>query len=667
MIEATKYKTPRVESLSFRDWSKGTFTNNDEGRTPNDALRSSGNVQLDQDGTIRPRKSLMLYGTAPTGTILGEVYEFVRTTTTGQQNYVICMQVVGGVARPYIQSDGGAWYVTTGKTYSITARAHFCQVDNKVLIMNGSDNLSYFDITTSETTRTITPFTALGTPSAPTAGITGLAGSNQTYYYAISANSTIGETIASSGTSRAVGKERELWIVGTDSVNLSWSAVSGATASTTYNVYMGVATDQMFLIASGINGLAFVDDGTYAKDVSRLAPVADSTAGPKTTRATVINGQVFMTGDADNPHYVWFGGVTDNTILNFSPLGSGGNVELGRGAKEFPVRVMAFRDGRGTAQITALCRGTNGNGKRFILSRESITVSSTVIDFMSVTEDNGQAGTDSPDGVILYDDSLWYPSRDGFKTTGTKPQLQNILSTNRVSNTIQGDIADLNNSAMDKCVGIGFESKLFWALPKGSSTNSEIWVLDLLQKGAWMKPWNISADWMWLYNDNDGLTHFCVLQNNQILEFTGSQATNDNGTAFATNATSGIIKFSENGQEWAKVIDVTFVLQRPQGTINLSVSGKTEDSSLATLSTDSYNPATSISGWSEAGWDSYLGWADSDTVPTAYGDALATIQLEVDELLKWWKWDLSSSTTGVDYQLSDVIARFVRVGVINEN
>ena len=43
-----------------------------------------------------------------------------------------------------------------------------------------------------------------------------------------------------------------------------------------------------------------------------------------------------------------------------------------------------------------------------------------------------EAGTDSPDALIVYNNSLFYPSRDGFKTTGTKPQLQNVLSTDRV-------------------------------------------------------------------------------------------------------------------------------------------------------------------------------------------------------------------------------------------
>ncbi len=667
MIEATKYKIPKIERISLREWTKGTFTANDEGRTPQNALRSSGNVILDQDGTIRPRKSLVQYGTQPTGTVLGEVFEYVRTTATGQQNYVICMQNVGGTTQPYIQSDGGAWVATTGKTYDNTAAAHFCQVDNKVLIMNGVDNLSYFDITTSETTPTITPFTALATPSAPTIannGSTNLTTGTVPYtvYYAVSANSTVGETIGSTATSQTVTTERDAWVSTTQSLKISWSAVASAAS---YNVYYGVSPSQMFLIQSGLNSLSFVDDGTYAKDVTRLSPVSDSTQGPKTTRGTVINGQVFMTGDADNPHYIWFGGVTENTILDFSPFGSGGNVEIGRGSKEFPVKVMSFRDGRGLARITALCRSTNGMGKRYTLTRQQITSGSTFIDYMEVSEDNGEAGTDSPDGVLLYDDTLWYPSRDGFKTTGTKPQLQNILSTNRVSNTIQRDIAELNNNAMEQCVGLGFESKLYWSLPVGSDTNNQIWVLDLLQKGAWMKPWNISADWMWLYNDNDGVTHHCILSENKVLEFTYAEATNDDGVAFGTSATSGVIKFSEDGREWAKVLDVTFILQRPQGVINVSISGKTEEETLTTLGSTAYDPSTSISGWSETNWESYLGWADSETVPTSFGDALAEVKLEIDENMNWWKWNLNTIERGVDYQLSDIVMRFVRIGVLD--
>lgn len=662
MISASRTKAPNIERLSLQDWLKGVVTANDDARTAVDGLKGAGNVVLDQDGTIRPRPSLMRYGTQPTGTILGEVFEFVQTTSSGSSNWLICMQNVAGTARPYVSQDGGSWTATTGKTYSITASTRFVQVDNKVLVMNGSDNLSYLTIPSSGTPTVITPFTALSTPSAPTVTMNGATSTGFTYYYRITANSSVGETIASAAGSDTSNKPRDQWVAATDYMSITWSAVTNAVS---YNVYMGAVSGQEFLIASGIGGLTFTDDGTYQPDVTRLAPTGDSTAGPKVARGTVINGRVFLTGDADNPRYVWFGGATDSSKLDFSPFGGGGNVEIAAGTKEFPVRVMPFRDGRGNPQITVLCRGTNGKGKRYIMSPSSVTVGDTIIDFMEVQEDNGQDGTDSPDGVILYNDSLWYPSRDGFKTTGTRPQLQNILSTNRVSNTIQTDIKNLNTAAMASCVGLGYEGRLYWALPSGSSTNNEIWVLDLDRKGAWMKPWSIAADWMWLYNDNDGQTHFCVLSNNVIYEFSYSQATNDDGTAFSTSAASGIIKFSDDGMEWAKVVDVTFVLLRPQGNITLSVTGKTEDSSLETIGSDTYTPSSSISGWSETNWEDYLGWADSDTVPTSYGDARAAVVIEIDEILNWLKWDLSTTNLGVDYQLSDVIIRFVRVGVLD--
>lgn len=662
MQSSTKYPTPKIERLSLKDWMRGVTTSNDDARTATDGLRGAGNVVLDQDGTLRPRPSMSAYGSTLPGTVLGEVYEFVEATTSGSTNWLIAMINVAGTARPYICKDGEAWAATTGKTYDTSASAHFVQVDNKVLVMNGTDNLSYFDISTSTSTKTIVPFTALSTPSAPTVTMSGSTSSTYTYYYRVSANSTVGETIASTAGSDTTGKLRDTWTLNTDFMTITWSAVTSAVS---YNVYMGTVSGQEFLIASGITGLSYVDDGTAVPDVTRLYPTGNSTAGPKVTRGSVINGQVFLTGDADNPRYVWFGGNTDSSKIDFSPFGGGGNVEIGRGTKEFPVKVMSFRDGKGTPKITVLCRGTNGSGKRYLMTPSSVTVGDVSIDFMEVTEDNGQDGTDSPDGVVLYNDSLWYPSRDGFKTTGTKPQLQNILSTNRVSNTIQPDIKNLNISAMDMCVGLGYEGKLYWSLPVGSSSNNQIWVLDLDRKGAWMKPWSISADWMWLYNDNDGVTHFCVLVDNEIFELSYNQATNDNGVAFPTSATSGIIKFSEDGMEWAKIIDVTFILLRPQGNITLSVSGKTEDSALDTIGSETYNPETSISGWSEGSWESYLGWADSDTVPTSYGDARAAVVIEIDEILNWFKWELSTEDLGVDYQLSDVVARFVRVGVID--
>lgn len=661
---------PAIKRISVKKWTNGTVTAFDDGRTPVDGLRGSGNVLLDQDGTVRPRPSLSLYGTALPGTALGEIFELVQTVGTVRTYWMIGMFNVSGTTRPYVSKDGGAWSATAGKTYDNSAATHYLQADNKVVIMNGTDNLSYFDVTTIGGANTIVPFTALSTPGAPSIANNGTtditAGTAPfTITYRISANSTVGETIASSSTSQAVNKDRDFWDPAINSLKVTWSAVTNAVS---YNVYMGTVAGYEYLIASAVNGVSYTDDGSAAQDVTTLFPTTDSTPGPKTTRGSVINGQIFMVGDTANPFYVRFGGTDSASILDFSPA-HGGWSEVGRGTKEIPVHVKPFRDNKGSPQITVLCQGTNGHGKRYLLVPDSLTSGSDTITFFDVIEDNGQDGTDSPDGIILQNDSLWYPSRDGFKTTGTKPQIQNLLSTNRVSNTIQTDIKDLNNASMSKCVGVGFEGRLYWAVPNGSTSNNEIWVLDLDRDGAWMKPWNIPADWLTLYNDNSGVTHFIVLSNNTLYELSYSHITNDNGIAFQTSGNSGQITFSPDGREWAHILQVIFTLLRPQGAIDFSIAGKTEDSSLAAVGAESFTYASTVAGWSEpangsgiVGWGKHA-WSQLGIVPVSFADASVDVIVEVDEDVQWWQYGWNSTTTGVDYNLSDVVVEYCELGI----
>jgi hypothetical protein len=674
-------KPPHVDRPSTKDWLKGTVTELDDGRTPDSGLRASGNMILTQDGTTRPRPSLVRYGAQATGTILGEVAEFRKASATPgavDEYWQATLQNHSGTTKVYVRKDGGTWTVCDGKTYDNTALAHFFQVDNKLMVLNGVDNLSYLDIPTLA----IIPWVALAAQGVTSAVATAIAGAGFTYYYQVSANSTVGETAASVATSVAVTKLRDVWASG-DYVTVTWPANANAVAGvTTYNVYLAVQNPAgggtATLIASAVNGLTFKDEGATAapQNVNVPAPLGDTTAGPKCTRGTVINGQVFLVGDKDNPTYIRYGG-TGTSVLDFSPFNGGGWEEIAKGTKEIPVVVKAFRDGRGNPQITVLCQGTNGTGKRYLMNPQTATLGTTIISFFDVVEDNGQDGTDSPDGAVIYRDSIWYPSRDGFKTTGTKPQLQNILSTDTVSETILTDVRNLNPAVMGQCVGLAFQGRLYWALPNGSATNNEIWVLDLNREGAWMKPWSIAASWMMLYNDNDGLTHHIILQNNIMYELTYAALTSDDGIPFSTNLTSGLIKFSEDGMEWAKVIDITFVLLRPQGTINFTISGKTEDADIVALGSAAYISTTNstVAGWSEAGWGgspdlavpTIFGWSNFSAVPTTFGLARDELTVEIDEEVENLSWQIDTPFANTDYSLSNVSIQKVNVGIKTGN
>lgn len=657
---------PKVQRISMRNWEKGTVTAFDDRRSPLDGLRSSGNLILEQNAIARPRPSLVKYGPKLIGEVLGEIFEFRITNSNGNANWLICIQNVDGEASAYVaRGEDSSWSIVAGKTYSTSARAHYIQIDNKILIMNGDDHLSFLDTLTM----TITAFAQINDPAAPTLDTkTGFSTATDfKVFYAITANSSIGETAGSPVLEVGVSADRDMWNQDTQNIKIKWAALADAKS---YNVYVGIGVDgggrpTLYRIASGLptSTLTFTDNGTRGQDLSSPLPEDNSTAGPRTNRGCVANGRPWLVGDRDNPFYVWRGGDHGHE-LDFSPANGGGYVPVGSGTKEIPTSVKQYRDGKGDAKITVLSQGTNGSGKRFLLSPATISYGSSSFTVWQVQEDTGLDGTDSPDGVIIYNNSLWYPSRDGFKTTGTIPQLQNVLSTSRTSNTIQPDVSTLTTAAMDLCVGLAYEGRLYWAVPVARDRNNQIWVLDVDRKGAWMKPWSISADWMTLYNDNNGRTHFLVLQNNNIYELSYANKTSDDGVPFVTSASSGQVQFSEDGREWGRLLRLIFTLLRPQGSINFTVSGKTEDGIQAYTETRTFGTTATRAGWSEprAGWSSLRGWGEIKTIPDSFNPASEDVEFEVDEDFQWFQYGLNSTEGGVDYSLSDVVAEYVNIG-----
>lgn len=659
------FKTPKIQRISVRSWEAGTVTAFDDRRTPLKGLRHSENLILEQNGVIMPRPGTVTYGPPLLGKILGENFEFRAMSPTGPINWLINLQNVDGVTNAYVaKGEDATWTKIEGKTYDNEAPGHFLQVANKVLVMNGKDHLSFLDIPEMK----ITAFTAIADPVAPTLDVsTGLTGTAFKVFYAVTANSTVGQTKGSPVLTLPIKDDRDMWNPDTQSIKIKWTAVPGAKS---YNVFVGVDVDgagqpNLYQLAAGIppDTLTFTDNGSRAVDIYSPMPTTNSTAGPRATRGCVSAGRAWLVGDPDNPFHAWRGGGYEHE-LDFSIANGGGFSVVGSGTKEIPTGIKPYRDGKGDSKVTVLCQGTNGSGKRFTIAPQTVTYGSTSFTIWPAVEDTGADGTDSPDGVIIYNNDLHYPSRDGFKTTGTIPQLQNVLSTRRTSNTIQGDISTLETSSMDKAVGVPYEGRLYWSVPVGSSRNNQIWVLDTDRKGAWMKPWSVAADWLTLYNDNSGRTHFLASRDDRIIEFSKSAKTTDDGVAFPTSATSGQVNFSEDGREWARLLRVIFVVMRPQGRINFSVSGRTEDGVQSYNRSVVFGANSSRSGWSEpeAGW-STRGWSEIRAIPEEFNSASEEIELEIDEDMQWGQYGFSSVDGGVDYSISDVLFEYVNIGI----
>jgi hypothetical protein len=626
-----------------------------DSRTPLDALSDMTNITLEQDNLPRPRPSLVLFGEQPLGTMIG-VATYVDTTTGLPVSYDISMQVIGGVGKIHTRKDGDTWVAATGagNTYDQTAVVNFCQSNSRVYISNGVDTLSYYDIATDN----IETYSAISSPSTPTATGTGLTGSNYTYYYRVTANNLVGESAASTAGSVAVSTPRESWTPASQFVTLTWSAIAEADANTTYSIYVGTLTSEGEKLLTTTTGLTFKDDGTITLNTFVRAPEGNSTEGPVLTYMWNKDGQLYGVGDTTNPDYLWYdGGSAIGGSGNFSPFEGGGNVGINTGGDTVPVVVRAFRTGKGEPAVTVLSKGVAGVGKmHHLVFIQTVFDTNQIIQVPNITEANGQAGTIAPRAVLEANNSLWYWTGQDCKSTGTSANVQNILSTNSVTNDIIPDVRNLNNAAMGNACGVTFEDKLFFALPVASSTNNQVWVKDLSRGGVWVMPWIIRADFMWLSEDNvTGEISHCIYDGTNILKFSRSVYHQDNGVAFRSRAAHEGIVWSDSGMTMAAIQELRMKFLQPSGTIGTNAFGLNEDGAVDTLATDTFTQTASFTGWNS------LMWSDGE-LPSLYSGEVGVINftstgvnvvtLEIDETVNQLGWEVVCDTADADYLLS---------------
>jgi hypothetical protein len=655
-------------------WRPGVISLVDRTRIPIGAVVQAKNWMQTQDGVWATRWGSADYGQPLDGPVTGGV-EFTTYDDAGNPTqWVLVMD--NGYLRT--MKDGAAWTAPTHiSTYqfSTTYLTRLVQWNNKVLIANGIDNFSYYDIVLG----TLVQYTPLDPPASLSGALNNLSSGTNELYYQVTALNEVGETVGSTTLTEGVNLARNNWyppnannISGTSpSITLTWDKVPDAVG---YKVYLsdGVAGVTYFLddvSPTSASTQTFTDYGIDAVNDFIECPTFDTTAAPKFKWVNVSNNQMWACGDPGNLNRLYWGasGVYANA---FSPYLGGGWVDVLPGTTQLPTWVGEFRTGQGSPLTTTMLGDPAGYGSTYHVDLESDQIGNSTIVVPNLIKAVGTFGTLSPFGVIETNQNLYFHSGiGGIFSTGSVPTLFNILATNEISILVRPDIKALNLYGLAGLAGIEYDRKLFLTVPYQSPVNNRIMVYDL-EKINWNPyAFDFGVKQFIRYTDNSAVTHLlCIPLNGTTLLELNENFTNDNGVAFEAILQTGLHHVSPDHIQFAHTTYAYYDLGYPQGNISMSLSGTPLNGNLQSLVNISDDPSSQVAG---VGFSSFAFSARpfSFVAGTLITNTEITVKerMRIFQLLNNWEMTISTFDANAKLTLNQFIIKGEYVPVADPN
>ena len=629
----------RTGKLSLKiDSSKGG-TNRllDEARISNNEVVNALNLIQVQDGLYQPRWGTQYfgadYGANPDGST-----EFLKSDQTTE-----LITVAGG--KVYKSTDGGSITEITGATFTAGLPAFFMQIAGYLYIANGVDPLARYNGTTMTTYTEIDEPTGLtGTATSSIAAVSGV-----TLYGIVTALNSVGETKGSTVASVKVSKIRDQWIATTDKVTWSWTAVSGADR---YQLYIADTEGYEELLTS-VTETSFIDDGTVATNPYISVPLDNTTAAPKFKSMVVSGNRIWATNNPNSPYTVYFSG-TGQYMGVFSDFYGGGWINLEKGGRETPIKVVHYQSGQGEGRATVLCKTPEGRGAVWQLSISTATVGETSFALPSAMKIVGSSGTESINGTISTNNDIMFPNRRGWYNLGPQQQFYGLLRTNELSVKIRPYWNSLIGAKLDGICAYFKDAKVFISVPTINSGNNRILVFDT-EKNNWTIDWSIGAKQFFEYTDSTGKTKllYVPMSGNKLIELSENIA-GDLGSAFETAFETGRISLSKEWKDFVKVQRVYIKLGNPKGTINLECSGSQKSKGFSTVASKQIVPTSSQTGMGfDLMGDVLMG--DTEGIPDSYSDSADIRYLKVNKKVRDIKIKVTSNSYDTDYVIHGFI------------
>ena len=666
--------------MDLDSWEKGLISYFSNSRMPINALKVAENIVFDYNGVAKPRGSFVSSGIPDIdeGYLpLGCDMAFKRPNGT---EGIINMFTNGTEAHIFtLKADKTGW-----KKHNIVFNSSdiptFAQIANKVVIGNGSDRFSYYDIDTDE----IIQFEIVDNPDIkPTVTGTGFTGANtMDYFYRITFNGIGGETQMSPAEKISVPALRENW--GTGKYTTVGMNNTPDTDAKSWNIYVasvatgsGSPTDSEFLQLAEkipITTTSYVDNGTAI--ALKLAPVENTTEGIKAWYFKNISGKLWALGVNDNESVVYWGGDTGYELY-FGTANGADSYVIDNGGKEKPMAIDLGHDYGGTSCTNLFTRTMPRQGglwEIYATTNSLYSGDETIsVGTYQFKKREGNDGTDAPYSVIHENNNIYYLSMEGFKSTGVKPNITGIQSTDIISSAIRDKVLNLSRDDLKKCFTAYYDEAIYWTITYGGDKNNEIWVYDILHGGIW-SIFKINADCIlrWSSSENESPSLY-IRQGTKLLKYNKTSHTHtDESGVFTSKISSGLIPFADDFLTWVHLLKIVWQLNSAKGEVMLSVNlhaknGDIVKNKVLKLSDIAKNNTL---GWGainwleefNGGWSKISGWSKITNVQKLNTETQAKVSQKIRKNINYFSFTISCSKAQSYYELSHVGALYTYIG-----
>lgn len=585
-------KQPSISSRFINNFGTGLFSLAQTQAPPN-SMVSANNVQIYYDKTIRPRDSLVEVYDGDydgTGTPGGNIMSRPIAVTIRGTTYLFFVQDGKILFSNYDDDPNSVVACGGSNTFTSSARAMLHMVYGFIVITNGADPLAYVD--TAQSGFPVIKFSPIDDPtSAPTMAATGFpTGTEFTTYYAVTFNSTVGETKASPIGNIQLSAARDTWKPdGSEFVTVT--CPTPPTGAKSWNLYAATASNggiiqpsDMQRLSAGldIGQLKFADNGSIPLDISApSAPTSNSTQGPVCKWSVVVlNQRLVLFGDVQNEYNIWIGGDGEYP-LDLTESHNGYRAEVARGTGYEPRVISTFRTGIGEPVVRVNCINSENEPRYYELAPAALSAGDTTLKVWTITEQaSGEASAISPWAIYPNKASLYFYAPYGFYTVGTKALIQNVLSTDRISTNIQSLVDTIRVDASDNICAQGFNDRIYWTVPiEGSFKNNAILTYDTLGDGMWYLD-RLPADWLFVVDNHRELASMFIVQGARMLRFSQVNRASDvpsiaqasSLVAFPVSAIGAPIWGNPAGSMYDYLLQAVFTFLSGQGTLSMGIS-----------------------------------------------------------------------------------------------